>query len=376
MIVDNRTRLTGLLGSSRIFLSGDVTGYIQYIFRMGLVVMGITMDDLARISGFSKATISRALNDDPRVKDETRRMIKELAEQYNYHPHSVASSLAKQQSRIVGLVFPESPRSISDPFFLEFLKGVSETLSLTGYSLLIPPVEQEGLTGALKRLIFQHRADGIILTEPKIKDHRIELLREHNIPFVFLGSTVDKDVFWVDGDNRGGAYQATRYLLDLGHQRVGILLGDEKLVSSRKRYQGYQEALKERGIVVREEWKLQGDFTFEGAYRLIKGMLRERAMPKLTAIFASNDLMAIGAMRAFKEEGWRIPEDISLVGFDGIQLGRYMDPPLTTVQQPIYILGKKVSRKLITMLKKEEVAEQQTLVPLELVIRRSAKQLD
>ncbi|MEC9488421.1 MAG: LacI family DNA-binding transcriptional regulator [Halanaerobium sp.] len=328
--------------------------------------MRITMDDLARMSGYSKATISRALNDDPRVKEETKREIKRLARKFRYHPHTVASNLARQQSRIVGLVFPQSPRSISDPFFLEFIKGVTETLAMAGFSILVPPMEREGFGSVLERLIYQHRVDGVILTEPKVADDRIDFLQENEVPFVFLGSTLEEGVLWVDGDNVRGAYLATRHLLGLGHRRIAILLGEEQLVSAGKRYQGYRQALLEAGIEPQEELAIKGDFTFEAGYQLVKDMLAEGIFPDCTAVFASNDLMAIGAMRAFREAGKRVPEDYSLVGFDGIELTRYVDPRLTTIQQPIHLLGREVSKKLLTYLEDNHVEEEQTLIPLEL----------
>ncbi|MGI6160300.1 MAG: LacI family DNA-binding transcriptional regulator, partial [Limnochordia bacterium] len=221
----------------------------------------ITMAELARKCGYSKATVSRALADDPRVKPETKALIWDMAERYNYRPHQVASNLAKRRTKTIGLLFPSAPRTIADPFFLEYLHGVSETLFEQGFSLLIPQVKQQRVTETIEQLIAHRRVDGVILTEPRLEDERIHLLQESNVPFVFLGSTVNEDVSWVDGDNRGGICQGVCALGALGHRRIAVITGEEGLVSAKKRFLGYQDGLAALGLELNRDLVWPGDFT-------------------------------------------------------------------------------------------------------------------
>lgn len=319
---------------------------LQDVLERGETVT-ITMAELAKKCGFSKATVSRALADDPRVKPETKAYIQEMAKKYNYEPHVVASNLARRRTKTIGLMFPKAPRTIADPFFLEYLHGVSETLFEHGYSLLIPQVKQARVTDTIRQITTHNRVDGIILTEPKLEDERITLLQERGVPFVFLGSTVCENVSWVDGDNVSGAYEAVRELVKLGHEEIAIITGEEGLVSTRNRFAGYEKAMEDFNLPINPDWIWEGDFTREGGFRAVRQQLEEHGSIQVTAIFASNDLMAIGAIQALREVGYEIPQDISVIGFDGIEVGQYLSPPLTTVQQPIYHLGQQVSQVLV-----------------------------
>lgn len=329
--------------------------------------MKVTMDQLARESGFSKATVSRALSDDPRVKEETKKKIQEIAARYNYQPHTIASSLARRKTKIVGLIFPDEPRKLSDPFFLEFLNGVSDQLFQSGYSMLIPQVKNGRINNTINQLVNHHRIDGVILTEPRLKDERLELLRQIGVPFVFLGSTIDEQVVWVDGDNIQGAYLVIDHLMKLGHERIGIITGETGLVATRNRVAGYRKALLDRGIEPEREWVITADFTEQGAYKVVKEYLATNESLPFTAIFASNDLMAIGAIKALKEVGYQVPKDVSVVGFDGIQLASCIEPALTTVQQPIYELGANVTQQLMKILEGQPVDEPHIMLPMKLI---------
>lgn len=329
------------------------------------------MKELANLSGLSKATISRALNNDPKVKEETKQLVKQLAKKYNYHPHSIARSLARRQTKIVGLLLPKLPRTVADPFFFEFVNGVSGTLFESGYSVLIPQSSRGDDTAAIHELLYQNRVDGIILTEPAENDQRIELLQKTDVPFVYLGSTTQQDVIWVDGDNINGAYMATEHLINFGHQKIGIIMGEPGLVSAKKRCKGYIKALKVHRLPINREWMFAADFTQQTAYDVINRYLSQVNILPFTGLFATNDLMAVGAIKALKEHGFHVPEDISVIGFDGIEMTQYVDPPLTTMQQPIYKLGKLVTKQLIDLMQGNELSKNHIQFPLKLVIRQS-----
>lgn len=328
--------------------------------------MKITMAELAKKCGYSKATVSRALSGDPRVKPETKELILEMAAQYNYQPHTVASNLARRCTKTIGLMFPKAPRTIADPFFLEYLHGVSETLFEHGFSLLIPQVHRQRVTKTIEQLVAHSRVDGIILTEPLFKDARIELLKESGVPFAFLGSTVYEDVSWVDGDNRGGAFEAVRLLGSLGHEGIATITGEPGLVSTEKRLAGYYDALASLGLEVRTELVWPGDFTRQGGYEAVRSHLGQITSGEVTAIFACNDLMAIGGIQALTEAGLRIPGDVSIMGFDGIEVGQYLTPPLTTVEQPVFCLGQEVARVLLGQIQDNEQTVQITF-PVQII---------
>ena len=328
--------------------------------------MKITMAELAQKCGYSKATISRALADDPRVKPETKELILAMAEEYNYRPHMVASNLARRRTKTIGLLFPRAPRTIADPFFLEYLQGVSETLFEEGFSLLIPQVKKKRGTETIAQLVAHSRVDGIILTEPQLEDERIRLLRESGVPFVFLGSTMDPEVSWVDGDNRGGALAAVRALGSLGHRRIAVITGDPGLVSTEKRLAGYFDGLAALGIEPQSDLVWQGDFTRQGGYDAVRNHMEQVRRGKVTAIFACNDLMAIGGIQALKEAGFSIPAQISIMGFDGIEVGQFLYPPLTTVQQPVFRLGQEVARVLLAQIEDPKKPVQMTL-PVQMI---------
>ncbi|NLM39484.1 MAG: LacI family transcriptional regulator [Firmicutes bacterium] len=326
----------------------------------------ISMAEIARKCGVSKATVSRALADDPRVKPETKAYIKEVARRYNYRPHAVASNLARGRSKTIGMMLPAAPRTIADPFFLEYLNGVSTVLFEHGYSMLLPQVSPNDVQETITSLSAQGRVDGVVLTEPRLDDPRIEFLKNSRIPFVFLGSTNAPDVSWVDGDNIGGAYSAVQELYRLGHRRIAIITGEEGLVSTANRCRGYEHAMADLGLAVDPDLVWHGDFTREGAYRVVRERLMADGGMNATAIFASNDLMAIGAIQALHEAGLRVPEDVSVIGFDGVEVGKYLTPPLTTVQQPIHELGRQVAYTLLGLLEEGKRCRQITL-PVRLV---------
>lgn len=329
--------------------------------------MKVSMAEIARQCGVSKATVSRALADDPRVKPETKQYIKEVARRFNYEPHPIASNLARRRTGTIGVVFPGAPRTIADPFFLEYLNGVSSVLFEHGYSMLLPQVSRENAASTITQLLAPGRVDGVVLTEPRVEDERIEILQKNGMPFVFLGQTNVPDVAWVDGDNEGGAYLAVAELYEWGHRRIAVITGEQRLVAAQNRLQGYVRALKDFGLPLDQDLIWQADFTREGAYRAVRARLQNGGL-KATAAFASNDLMAIGAIQALQEAGIRVPEDFSVIGFDGVEVGRYLTPPLTTVQQPISELGQQVAYALLDQLEKgKKRAARQITLPVRLV---------
>jgi LacI family transcriptional regulator len=331
--------------------------------------MEIKMSDIAEIAGVSKSTVSRALKNDSRVKNETKNKIIKIARKYNYKPNKVAQALAEKNTKIIAVILPSAPRSVSDPFFLKFLHGITNAAYRLGYSLSIPPVEKENFASFIK--VKQNiNVDGVILTEPQINDPRIKYLKENNIPFVFNGNPMaGNDIAWVDTDNQLGAYQAVDYLIKNGHRKIATITGPSALVAGKYRLEGYYQALRENKIKINEDWIFKSDFTEKGAYLAAKNLIKFNK--EITAVFAANDLMALGIIKSLKEEGLKIPKDISLIAYDSIKLGEYIEPPLTTIENSSLQKGEKAIELLIKLIENKTIESKQISFPPKLTIRKS-----
>lgn len=355
-----------------------------------------TMSDVAKAASVSTSTVSRALAGDARVKEETRRYIAEVAASLGYTPNRTAAALRQGKTWMIGVVTPGTPRAFSDPFYLEFLGGLGDRAMEAGYNLVIaapsPPEGEPSLYTPEPRrgldlagLVAQGAVDAVALTEPAVDDPRLELLRGRRIPFAFLGmpeegGAVPDDVPYVDGDNVGSSKVAVEHLIALGHRRIACVTGEAGLAATKQRLDGYLLAMREAGLPVLDEWVVSGDSTKSGGRRAMTRLLElgssgDRAVP--TAVFAGNDLMAVGALRAARDAGLRVPEDLSVVGFDGIPLAELVDPPLTTVKQPIYEFGRRLAAVLLAQLDGAGVASglegpiRREIVPGRLVVRGS-----
>jgi len=314
---------------------------------LGEVAMRPTLQDMANILNLSKSTVSRALAGDSRVAEATRTKVVTLAEQIGYRPNPIAQGLATRRTNIIGLAVPYAPRSLSDPFYLEFLGAAGDTAMKYGYSLLLSAAEREGSGGYRSHMELANsaRVDGMILTEPRVLDERIEILKKMDLPFVFLGMVEDPDVSWVSGENTRGAAFAVARLIELGHRRIACITGPSDQTASKARFKGYSVALAEAGIPLDRNIVASGDFTQTGGYQAMKAVLEHES--DISAVFACNDVMAFGVMRALREAGLAIPNDVSVLGFDGIPFAEYMDPPLATVRQPILELGRTIVEILV-----------------------------
>lgn len=329
------------------------------------------MLDIAEMAGVSKSTVSRALKNDSRVNESTKNKIIKIAKKYNYKPNQVAQALAEKQTKIIAVILPSAPRSVSDPFFLEFLHGINNIAYQQGYSLTIPPVENKNFD-SFKKINQNINVDGVILTEPLLDDPRIKYLKQNNIPFVFNGNPMlADDTAWVDTDNLLGAYQAVNYLINKGHREIAAVTGPLNLVAGKYRLEGYYQALKDNKIEINKDLIFESDFTEKGAYLTAKKLIKENK--KITAIFAANDLMALGIIKSLKDAGIKIPQDLSLIAFDAIKLGEYINPPLTTVKNTSLEKGEKAVELLTKIIEGQKITSRQILFPPELIIRDSVR---
>lgn len=315
--------------------------------------MSPTLQDIADVLKLSKSTVSRALSGDPRVAESTRVRVSSLAQHMGYRPNATARALATRRTNTIGLVVPWVPRSLSDPFYLEFLGAAGDAAMRSGYSLFLsaPDGDGAGAVRAHAELADPRRIDGMILTEPKANDERIALLHGIGLPFVVLGVASDPEVSWISGDNTAGAFDAVDHLISLGHTRIACITGPPDQTASEARFEGYRSAMSGAGLPIDRNTIEAGDFTQPGGHTAMRAIIDSGRAP--SAVFVCNDVMAFGAMRALREAGLAIPADVSVVGFDGIAMAEYVDPPLATVNQPIQELGRMAVQILIEQMSGE-----------------------
>jgi LacI family transcriptional regulator len=334
----------------------------------------IRLKDIAEKLGYSVTTVSRALGGYDDVADETRRIIVQTAEEMGYRPDVVARRLQKQQTDTLGFVIPTHGPRFSDPFFSELLAGIGNEAASRDYDLLVsthPPDTPEE-TRSYERLVRERRVDGVLLTRTRITDTRIAYLLSHEFPFAAFGRAQIKEPYaYVDVDGDLGVFEATRHLFELGHHDIALILSPPELMFTVYRRTGFYRALRAHGVTAETAWEENADLTERGGYAVATRLLTAPHRP--TAIVACNDLMAIGAMRAAREQGLRVGQDLSVVGFDDIPVAEHAHPPLTTVHQPIYDIGQRVCRMLAQILAGEalDANEYQVLFRPELVIRDS-----
>lgn len=337
--------------------------------------MPVTLKDIARKVGFSVTTVSRALAGYDDVAAKTRRLIVQTAEEMGYRPNILARRLQKQRTDTLGFVIPTFGPRFSDPFFGELLAGMGNEAAKHDFDLLVstrPPDTPEE-TLAYERLVQERRVDGVMLTRTRINDRRIAYLLEHKFPFAAFGRTQVEGAFaCVDVDGELGEFNATQHLIELGHRDIAAILPPADLMFTVYRRAGFYRAMEAHGLAVKPEWEQNGDLTERGGYAVAWRLLKESRRP--TAIVAGNDLMAIGAMRAAREHGLSVGQELSVVGFDDITLAEHAHPALTTMRQPIYEIGRQVCRMLVQIIGGEplSIQEYQVLFEPELVIRQSS----
>jgi LacI family transcriptional regulator len=335
----------------------------------------VTIRQLARLSGVSVGTVSRALNGYADVSPATRETIMRLAEELDYTPQAAARTLVTQRSHVIGVVLEtgEGHPDVQHPFFHEVLAGLKERVGAAGSDLLLFASEHPGNGFGshtyLKRA-RHHHVDGVVLMGVDAESAEVGRLARSELPCVGVDLELDGPrAGFVISDNAVGAALAVRHLHELGHRRIATVTG---LMSSRPgvdRLRGYRDELKRLDLAFRDEYVAYGDFYVDSGRAAITRLLALDEPP--TAVFAASDLMAIGAIAAAREAGVAVPEDLSVVGFDDIQLAPQVQPPLTTVRQDKAGLGRAAGDALLARVAGDGQAAVETVLPVALVVRGS-----
>jgi LacI family transcriptional regulator len=315
----------------------------------------------------SFTTVSHVLNGTRRVSDSARQRVEAAIAEMGYSPSAVARSLKTSETFVLGVLVP----NITNPFFAELTRGIEDCCRQTDYSVFLCNSDDDPeRQGRYLQTLLERRVDGLLLAaaagEATPLARRLETAR---VPTVVVdrevpGLTADM----VRVDHQGGARLAVGHLMAKGHRRIACLSGPSQFAVSRARVSGWKQAMDEAGLEIRDGWLLEGDFSAPVGHELTRRLL---AQGEVTAIFASNDLLAIGALRAAAEQGVPVPERLSVIGFDGIDLGGYVHPGLTTVGHPIRALGETAAGVLIERIAQRGAAQREVVLPAQLIERGS-----
>lgn len=330
----------------------------------------ITMQDLADIAGVTRGTISRALNDSPRVKEKTKARIRELAKKHNYHVNVKARNFRLQKSGVIAVVFMlniKSEQHMSDPFFLEMLGGIADCLAEHDLDLFLAHAPVADVLAHQDSRVFQN-SDGVIFIGQGEQHSQLNVIAESGAPIVVWGAQMPNQKYCrVGGDNVAGGYLAASHLLENSRRRIAFF-GDVNLPEIAQRFSGYKKALKEHGV--KFDSALQVDVPFEmlHARETINELLSSDT--RFDSALCSSDVMALSAIATITAFGLRVPDDIAIVGYDDIGLASYGSPALTTVRQNIRWAGRVLVESLLSILNGQEVAD--TTLSSELVVRQSS----
>ncbi|MEW1641555.1 MULTISPECIES: LacI family DNA-binding transcriptional regulator [unclassified Streptomyces] len=337
-----------------------------------------TLEEVAARAGVGRGTVSRVINGSPRVSDATRAAVEAAVAELEYVPNTAARALAANRTDAIALVVPEpETRFFAEPYFSDMLKGVGTQLADTEMQLLLIFAGSDRERQRLAQYLAAHRVDGVLLVSVHADDPLPDLLADLEIPAVISGPrSATEPLTSVDSDNYGGARSAVEHLLSRGRTRIAHITGRLDVYGAQRRVDGYREALLDAGHEVDEHLIQPGDFTEEGGRRAMTELLARR--PDVDAVFAGSDVMAAGARQVLREEGRRIPEDVALVGYDDSAIARHMDPPLTSVRQPIEEMGRSMIDLLLAEIADRRPAatggpeRRQAVLATELVTRASS----
>jgi LacI family repressor for deo operon, udp, cdd, tsx, nupC, and nupG len=326
-----------------------------------------TMKDVAQLAGVSTATVSRALMNPDKVSPTTRKRVEDAVLESGYAPNSLARNLRRNESKTIVAIVPD----ICDPYFSEIIRGIEDAAVEHGYLVLLgDSCQQKRRESSFVNLVLTKQADGMLLLGTDLP-FDASIAEQKNLPPMVMACeySPELELPTVHIDNLTSAFEVVNYLTQVGHENIAEISGPESATLCHFRHQGYLQALRRTNLTMNPAYRVFGDFTFESGAKGIQQLLELPTPP--SAVFCHNDMMAIGAIQEAKRLGLRVPQDLSVVGFDDIKFAQYCDPPLTTVAQPKYEIGRQAMLMMLEVLRGNDVHAGSRLLETKLVIRES-----
>lgn len=327
----------------------------------------ITMQDVAEQAGVSKATVSHVINETRYVEEATKERVQDAIRALGYRPNVAARSLTTQRTRVIGLIVSD----VTNTFFGEIMLGVEDVLIANGYSLMVCNTSE-----VLEReayyidILLRQGVDGIIAAATSQNWDALNEAAKLNIPIVMLDRTFDNAKSpYVGVNNKYGAYLGTKHLIDRGYREIGILSGFQRLSTMRERLSGFEMALSEAGLPLRQRWCVDSHLSIEDGQSAMQALMAQDERPQ--AVFVCNNLLSLGALMGLQDLDLRCPRDVAIVGFDDHPWAQVSSPPLTVVRQPTYRIGETAAHKVLQALNGDQDDIPSALFNCELVLRRS-----
>ncbi|MCA9943460.1 MAG: LacI family DNA-binding transcriptional regulator [Ardenticatenaceae bacterium] len=330
----------------------------------------LTLETIAELAGVSRSTVSRVVNDHAGVSEAVRNRVLAVIEHTGYQPNSIARSLATRRTGVIGLVVPRQMQTLFvDPYFPRLIQGVSAASNQQGSTLALFLLHTEDEERQIyQQLLNRSMLDGVLFVTNSTEDPFVQRLLNSGIPFVTIGrDCAETPTHFVDVENAEGAHTAVSHLIRLGYERIATITGPLAALCAQNRLDGYRQALVGRGLGLDANFIVEGDFTEAGGYFAMQQLMPHEP----DAVFVASDAMALGAMRAAREAGWVIPDDIALVSFDDLPQAALSAPTLTTIRQPIKRLGMLAVETLLDVIANGSTPTRRIVLPTELIIRSS-----
>ncbi|HEU0242036.1 MAG TPA: LacI family DNA-binding transcriptional regulator [Micromonosporaceae bacterium] len=329
----------------------------------------LTILDVARLAGVSRSTVSRVMNGRDDVRPEVRARVLQVIDETGFRPSNTARSLVSRRTGVLGLVIPwRVSQLLEDPYFVRLIRGVSRASNAAGTTLSLFLFETEEEEAELYRRVVSPRlVDGLMLVALRKDDPLLDEVANSDLPMVSLGRVMHRDdVSWADVENFEGARRAVQHLVGLGHTSIAAIAPPQQMIAGIDRYDGFTAGMRDAGLDA--QFVEFGDWSRDGGYAAMRKLLHRQP----TAVFVASDTMAMGALRAINDSGLSVPDDLAIVGFDGLPASERSRPPLTTLRQPIPQIGETLINILLDQIDTETREPVRRLIPTELIVRESS----
>ena len=341
---------------------------------IGVFLMAVTVKDVAKAAGVSTATVSRVINNNSTISIDTYERVKKVMKEMNYFPNNIARNFASQHTYNITLIFDmDNLNAFENPFFYQIQYGIEKVICSRGYNMIIANEKtMVNRENALNRIIFEKRSDGIIMPSFLLKKSIVKRMEEQKFPFVVIGEPDSSfNVNWVDINNKMAGYIATEHLIKNGYKKIAFISGNMSDKFNQKRFEGYVKAMEKFNIDYSSEMILEGVSGKDEGYKAMSKLINESS--KLDSVIFTNNLSAFGAIKAIKEKGYKIPEEIGLVSFDSFPVAELSEPNMTTVDIDVFELGIQVATMLLREIELPSESKQNSLLSVKLISRGSAE---